>query len=216
MRPRCSAAISACCGPPLPDQATGCAAGAAGLDPAAVAIAVVIWAYRQAGLLPEAIAAALGQQGAPPLAVVVVDDGCPSPSTAAVAAQFAAAHPGRVYLLRQRNRGLSGARNTGIDFALAAFPACRGVFFLDADNRLHPPFLARTFAALAAAPPMTGWFYADIDKFGDHEECANGGEFSLLQLLVQNSCEAGSLVRREVFEAGLRFDTEMMRLGFED
>src|SRR5688572_8504387 len=91
-------------------------------DPAAVAIVVVIPAWRQPGLLPEALASVLAQQGAPPIAAVVVDDGCPSPSTAAVALQYAAAHPGRVFLLRQRNQGLSAARNTGIEFALAAFP----------------------------------------------------------------------------------------------
>ncbi|MDO9711065.1 glycosyltransferase [Paracraurococcus lichenis] len=185
-------------------------------DPAAVAVAVVIPAWNQPGLLPEAIEAVLGQQDAPPLAAVVVDDGCPSPSTAAVALHYAAACPGRVFLLRQRNRGLSAARNTGIDFALAAFPNCRALFFLDADNRLRPHFLARAWAALQAAPVATGWFYPDIDEFGAEQNNACGGDFSLLHLIVQNYCEAGSLVRREVLERGLRFDTTAMRAGFED
>ncbi|TCZ66033.1 glycosyltransferase [Roseicella aquatilis] len=185
-------------------------------DPAQVAIAVVIPAWNQPGLLPEALASLLAQEAAPPLAAVVVDDGCPSPATAAVALQFAAAHPGRVFLLRQRNQGLSAARNTGIDFALAAFPNCRALFFLDADNRLLPRFLARAWAALQDAPPETGWFYPDIDEFGGQQNATCAGEFSLLHLLVQNYCEAGSLVRREVFERGLRFDTTVMRAGFED
>ena len=73
-------------------------------DPAAVAIAVIIPAWRQPGLLPEALASVLAQLGAPPVAAVVVDDGCPSPSTAVVALQYAAAQPGLVFLLRQRNR----------------------------------------------------------------------------------------------------------------
>ena len=60
---------------------------------------------------------------------------------------MAAAHPGRVFALRQPNRGLAAARNTGIEFSLAAFPALRALFCLDADNRLHPAFLARAFAA---------------------------------------------------------------------
>lgn len=185
-------------------------------DPAAVAIAVIIPAWRQPGLLPEALAAVLAQRGTPPVAAVVVDDGCPSPATAAIALQFAAAHPGRVFLLRQRNRGLSAARNTGIEFALAAFPQAEALFFLDADNRLLPDFLARAWAALRAAPPGIGWFYPDIDEFGGAGNCACGGEFSLLHLVVQNYCEAGSLVRREVFARGLRFDTTTMRAGFED
>src|SRR3712207_6272408 len=157
---------------------------AAAPDPREVAIAVVIPAYGQPALLPEALESVLAQEGAPPLAVVVVEDGCPSPSTAAVALHYAAAHPGRVFLLRQRNQGLSAARNTGIGFALAAFPACRALFFLDADNRLLPRFLARAWAAMQAAAPEVGWFYPDIDEFGAQQNCACGGEFSLLQLVV--------------------------------
>ena len=183
--------------------------------PEAVALAVITPAYRQPGLLAEAIAAVLGQSGGPPAAAVVVDDGCPFPETAETALDLAAAHPGRVFVLRRRNGGLAAARNTGIDFALAAFPACRGLFFLDADNRLHPPFLARADAALRAAPDRVGWFYPDFDEFGGTANWTAAGGFAALPLLLQNYCEAGSLVRRAVFEAGLRFD-ETLRDGFED
>ena len=184
----------------------------AAADPAAIRIAVVVPAWNQPGLLAEALASALAQQGAPPFALVVVEDGCPAPETAATVLHQAAAHPGRVFLLRQRNQGLSAARNAGIDFALAAFPRCDALFFLDADNRLRPAFLARAWAALQAAPAAIGWLYPDIDGLGMGGGCACGGEFSLLQLLVQNYCEAGSLVRRAVFEAGLRFDAATMSL----
>ena len=181
----------------------------------AIEVAVIIPAYRQPGLLPEAILSVLDQQGAPPAAAVVVDDGCPFPETAETALAFASLHPGRVFLLRRANGGLSAARNTGIDFALGAFPACRALYFLDADNRLHPHCLARSLAALDAAPAGTGWIYPDIDEFGGQECWTTGGAFSLLQLLGTNYCEAGSLLRREVAESGLRFD-EAMREGFED
>ncbi|GGC45743.1 hypothetical protein GCM10011504_25270 [Siccirubricoccus deserti] len=180
-----------------------------------VEVAVVIPAYRQPGLLAEAVLSALDQQGAPPTAVVVVDDGCPYPATARTAADLAAAQPGRIFVLRQPNRGLSAARNAGLGFSLAAFPGCRAVYFLDADNRLLPRFLGRAMAALDAAPAEVGWIYPDIDEFGGRENWTTGGEFSLLQLLLANYCDAGSLVRRAVFEAGLRFD-ETMRAGFED
>ena len=184
-------------------------------DPAEVVIAAVIPAHRQPGLLPEAIASVLAQRDAPPTAAVVVDDGCPWPETWRTAAAFAAAAPGSVFALRRRNGGLSAARNTGIEFALAAFPALRAIYFLDADNRLHPPFLARAFAALEAAPPEIGWVYPDFDMFGTPMNGSGAGPWSLLAHLSDNLCEAGSLVRREVFAAGLRFDTTM-RSGFED
>ncbi|CAA9226137.1 MAG: hypothetical protein AVDCRST_MAG08-789, partial [uncultured Acetobacteraceae bacterium] len=180
-----------------------------------IAIAVVIPAYRQPGLLAEAIGSVLAQEGGPPAAAVVVDDGCPDPETSRTAVAMAAAHPGRVFALRRPNGGLSAARNTGIGFALAAFPALRALFCLDADNRLHPRFLCRASAALDAAPQEVGWLYPDIDEIGRPQNFTTGGDFSLLMLLAENYCDAGSLMRRELVDRGLRFD-ERMRAGFED
>ena len=179
------------------------------------ATAFIIPAHRQPGLLAEAILSVLRQEGGPPAAAVVVDDGCPFPETSRTALAMAAAHPGRVFALRQPNRGLAAARNTGIEFALTAFPALRALFCLDADNRLLPGFLSRAFAALEAAPPEVGWLYSDRNEIGRPQNFTTGGDFSLLMLLAENFCDAGSLMRREVVDRGLRFD-ERMRAGFED
>jgi glycosyltransferase involved in cell wall biosynthesis len=148
--------------PATPDTASSEASGRT--EAAAIGVAVIVPAFRQPGLLPEAILSVLDQIGAPPAAVVVVDDGCPYPATARTALDFAAAHPGRAFVLRQPNGGLSAARNAGIDFALRAFPACRAVHFLDADNRLHPHYLARALAVLDRSPHEVGWVYPDIDE----------------------------------------------------
>ncbi len=51
--------------------------------------AIIIPAYKQPGLLPEAILSALGQNE--PSYVVVVIDGCPMQETREVASTFAAA-----------------------------------------------------------------------------------------------------------------------------
>ncbi|MFC7551032.1 glycosyltransferase family 2 protein [Pseudoroseomonas wenyumeiae] len=115
-------------------------------------IAVIIPAFKQPGFLPEAIASVLAQRSELKIAAVVVDDGCPMPGTREAGMAFARRHPGRVFYLRRRNGGLSAARNTGIDFALAAWPECRALYFLDADNRLHPDFLQRAWDVLAASP----------------------------------------------------------------
>ncbi len=191
------------------------ASTAAPLAAGDVLLAVVIPAHGQPGLLPEAIESVLTQQGAPPLAAVVVDDGCPDPETSRIASAYATAHPGRVLAVRQRNAGLSAARNTGIEVALASFPACRAVYFLDADNRVAPHLLARADAALQAAPAGIGWVYPDFDMFGLPMNGSGAGPYALLAQLVDNLCEAGSLVRRSLLQAGLRFD-ESFRAGFED
>jgi hypothetical protein len=75
---------------------------------------------------------------------VIVDDGSTDES-ASIAARFAEADP-RIRCVSQRNRGVSAARNLGLD-------ACAGRFiqFLDADDSIHPEKLARQLQALKAA-----------------------------------------------------------------
>lgn len=183
--------------------------------PATPELAVVIPVFKQPGLLAEAVESVLSQRSERRIGCVIVDDGCPFPETGATAAMFAALHPGRIVHLRQSNRGLSGARNRGIEFVLRAWPDCRAAYFLDADNRLHPDCLERMWRQLEQAPPEVGWVYPDIDMFGFTEHYDMSGGFLPLLLLRQNYCEAGSMVRRSLLDTGVRFD-ESMKLGFED
>lgn len=178
-------------------------------------IAVVIPSYRQPALLAEAVASVLAQRGSRRIAAVVVDDGCPMPETREVALRLARAHPGRVHLLRRSNGGLPAARNTGIGFALRAWPGCKAMFLLDSDNRLGPRLIERAADLLEGSGPETGWVYPDFDFFGIPEHASAAGEHSRFMHLLENTSDAGSLVARRVFEAGLRFD-ETMRHGFED
>ncbi|MCS6890361.1 MAG: glycosyltransferase [Rhodovarius sp.] len=178
-----------------------------------IQVACIIPAYRQPGLLAEAIESAM-EQRLPGVAAVVVDDGCPFEETRTIVREAQARHPGRVHLLRRPNGGLSAARNSGIEYALAAFPALEAVYFLDADNRIRPDFLTRALAALRSGPDI-GWAYPDIDDLGPAERWDTGGPFLQLAMMHDLYCEAGSLVARRMLEAGLRFD-EGLRQGFED
>jgi glycosyltransferase involved in cell wall biosynthesis len=195
----------------LKQDATGECRGA-GIPPE---IAVVIPSHRQPALLAEAVESVLAQRGRRRVAAVVVDDGCPMPETRETALRLARGNPGQVHLLRRANGGLSAARNTGIDFALLAWPSCRAVFLLDSDNRLGPWLIDRAATLLEESGPETGWIYPDFDFFGIPEHASAAGEHSLFLHLLENTSDAGSLVSRTVFEAGIRFD-ETMRHGFED
>jgi glycosyltransferase involved in cell wall biosynthesis len=103
-------------------------------------VAVVIPCYGHAQFIGDAIVSAQAQT-LRPAEIVVVDDGSPDDVAGAVAA-----YPG-VRLVKQPNRGLAAARNTGLRSARSPLVA-----FLDADDVLYPDALALGEAALAAEP----------------------------------------------------------------
>jgi glycosyltransferase involved in cell wall biosynthesis len=177
-------------------------------------LAVVVPVYKHSVLLEEAVISALNQEADFALVIVIVNDGCPMPETHQTCLDFAMAAPDRLTYIRRPNGGLSAARNTGIDHVLATWETVKAIYFLDADNRLLPNALQRAYDALIGNPGV-GWIYPDIDMFGQEWNSDYSGAYSVLRHLEENICEAGSLVRRTVFESGVRFD-ESMKLGFED
>src|SRR5262249_19523402 len=72
----------------------------------APAVAVVIPAFKQPGLLPEALCSVVNQEAEFGVAAVVVDDGCPFAETRAAALTFSRMHPGRICYVRSENKGL--------------------------------------------------------------------------------------------------------------
>ena len=181
---------------------------------AAPRVAIVIPVYRQPVLVAEAIESALAQRADFPIRIVVVNDGCPLAETHAVCRDYAARYPDRVAALSKPNGGLSDARNFGIRHALGAHPGVEAVFMLDSDNRLRPDAMARGMAALDADPDAA-WIYPNIDMFGLANASDYGGPYSPLLHAHGNICEAGSLIHRRVFEAGIFYDTSF-KLGYED
>jgi succinoglycan biosynthesis protein ExoO len=102
---------------------------------AADGVSVLIAAYNAAPFLARAVASALNQS-APPIEVLIVDDG--STDTTALVAGALAEQDGRVRVLRLGvNRGPAAARNAGVAAARGAWIAV-----LDADDAFLPDRLA--------------------------------------------------------------------------
>ena len=103
-------------------------------------VSVVIPCYNQAHFLSESIHSVLAQTH---LAwqIIVVDDGS-TDNTATVAERFP-----EVRCIRQRNQGLSAARNAGLRASTGDF-----LVFLDADDRLLPHALATGLQHFAGHP----------------------------------------------------------------
>jgi glycosyltransferase involved in cell wall biosynthesis/DNA-directed RNA polymerase subunit L len=179
-------------------------------------IAIIIPVFKHSVLVAEAITCALQQNTEIPFVIIIVNDGCTFKETDQVGRDFALAYPDQVIYLYRPNGGLSAARNTGIEFALTAWDSVKAIYLLDADNRISAHTIDRSFKALQADLEV-GWIYPTIDMFGKEEggDFDYRGEYSVLRHLRFNTCEAGSMIRREVFERGCRYD-ESMKLGFED
>lgn len=102
-------------------------------------ISVVIPTYNHVRFLEDAIQSAL-KQSYPKVEIIVVDDGS-TDSTHTLVERFGE----RVHYIWQENRGLSGARNTGIAAARGEYIA-----LLDADDFWEPNYLESVHRVLAA------------------------------------------------------------------
>jgi GT2 family glycosyltransferase len=165
-------------------------------------VSVVIPTYNHARFLGEAIGSALGQTIAP-AEVIVVDDGS-TDHPERVTGQFA-----EVRLIRQDNRGLAAARNTGLRASAGEY-----IVFLDADDRLLPRALEVNLRQFAERPDC-GFVYGGhrhIDTKGALETeipFRASGEDAYATLLSQNciSMHATVMYRRERLESVGGFDT---------
>jgi glycosyltransferase involved in cell wall biosynthesis len=178
-----------------------------------VSVSLVIATFNHARFLGEALDSAAAQT-LKSVEIVVVDDGS-TDDTPAVLARYA----GRVRVIRQPNRGLAAARNTGL-------AASRGTYvsFLDADDVLTPTKLAEQVALLERAPTV-GWAYCDVliettatgvetrasERFGYDARMLEGWLFP--ELIRGNFIPAiAPLVRRTVLDAAGGFDETLTAL----
>lgn len=102
-------------------------------------ISVVIPIYNVEKYLPECIDSVLAQDFQD-YEVILVNDGSTDGSLA-IAQQYEKDHA-HIRLISQENKGLGGARNTGIKHAQGEY-----ILFMDSDDRLAPDTLSATAAA---------------------------------------------------------------------
>ena len=121
--------------------------------PADSTVSVIIPTYDRADLLRESLVSVFAQTH-PPAQVIVVDDGS-TDHTDAVLREFG----DRVCAVQNGHRGISSARNAGIDRSSGAFIA-----FLDSDDLWQPDKLA-LHLAFARAHPEADLTYTDAEEF---------------------------------------------------
>jgi len=109
-------------------------------------VSVIIPTYNRADYLPQALQSVFDQT-LDPFEVIVVDDGSTDNTTDVVRAF----EPRVRYFRHDHNKGVSAARNSGLEAAQGEIIA-----WLDADDLWEPDFLATLIPLLAADPRLDG------------------------------------------------------------
>lgn len=170
-------------------------------------ISVVIPSYNCAAFLPQTIESVLGQTYSD-LEIIMIDDG----STDATADVVKPYLP-HIRYIRQQNKGLPGARNTGINAAQGEFIA-----LLDADDAWVPTKLEQQMPRFADAE--VGIVYSDFSvRYSDGRfkpsylvERPLASEGLVLERYIQSRFLFPStmILRRACFEEFGGFDEEML------
>ena len=170
-------------------------------------ITIITPAFNVAGFIGAAISSVLAQTHRD-WTMRVIDDG----STDATATVVAGFTDPRLRLLRQRNGGVSAARNRGIALIDGA-----AVMFLDADDWLAPDALARLAATLDASPAAIAAYGAHcfVTEDGVSRVASKTGPFAegdiLERLLVQNQFANGGhmLIRAAAVAGAVGFRSDL-------
>lgn len=175
-------------------------------------VTVVVPVYNGERYIAAALQSVFAQTRLP-REVIVVDDGSTDRTASVI---MALGVP--VRMLHQENRGVSAARNRGIQEARSAWVA-----LLDADDRWHSGKLER-FASTQARHPRECLFYSDVRQI-DEEGRVEGigrapepGENLLPRLLRRNFIVTSTAIflREAALASGLFREDFICRAGVED
>jgi glycosyltransferase involved in cell wall biosynthesis len=168
-------------------------------------VSVIVPAYDVAEFIGEALDSVLAQTFTD-YEIIVVNDG--SPDTAALERALKP-YLSRILYLKQENRGVSAARNTGIQAARGSLIA-----FLDGDDTWLPNYLEVQVARIQADPTIDV-LYPNVVMFNDSSEsgeefmtiCPSNGEVTFERLLLQE-CNVSncSIARRDTIVRAGSFD----------
>lgn len=173
-------------------------------------IEAVITSYNQKSMIWEAVQSVCNQTLLPKR-IIIVDDGSTDKYSLDVLNSIKnnSNLPIPVTIHFQENRGVSAARNTGINKTQSSM-----VLVLDGDDKLEAEYIENVSKLLWDHPTMviaSSW----MRTFGvlDAIVCPTGG--NLVPFLSHNCCPATHILRKNFYEKCGGYD-ESMRSGFED
>ena len=168
-------------------------------------VSIIIPCFNQGQYLAESIGSVLASDYQQ-LEIIVVDDGSTDPETLSLLEWLD--YP-KTRLIRQENKGLAGARNSGIAAANGAY-----ILPLDADDRIGPQYISQAVTALES-DPKRGIVYCQAEKFGAEQGPWRLAPFSRWRMGLGNVIFCSALYRRADWQQVGGYD-ETLRRGWED
>ena len=173
-------------------------------------IEAVITSYNQGSMLMEAIQSVCNQTLLPKR-IIIVDDGSTDKYSLNTLNNIRNnSHlPVPITIHFQENKGVSAARNTGIDKTQSSM-----ILIVDGDDKLEAEYIENVNKLLCDNSTMviaSSWMHT----FGvlDAIVCPTGG--NIVPFLSHNCCPATHILRKKAYEQCGGYD-ETMRSGFED
>lgn len=170
-------------------------------------ISVIVPVYQAQAFLSDCLDSLLNQTY-PHFELILVDDG--STDTSKQVCDAYASQDARVRVVRQKNQGVSAARNTGIESSDGDFLA-----FVDSDDWVEPNFFQCLLDAIGQAPIAlcgvadTNPFSPEAELFSRHQMQVRPSRYAQL---VYTNYAINKLYRRELLlPDGPRFDASMKR-----
>jgi glycosyltransferase involved in cell wall biosynthesis len=172
-------------------------------------VSIVIPCYNLGQYLDDAVSS-VKSQSYRNWELIIVDDGSTEKETQDAVDRIAAANPNFV-VIRQKNAGLSEARNSGVKKANGSLVVC-----LDADDMLDSHYLSKTVPIMVAdAKKELGFVTTYLKEFGDRSDLWETSGYNVPQLLTGNRVHAGSMFRKEAWQKANGYK-KAMKGGYED
>ena len=169
-------------------------------------IAVIIPCYNQAQWLGDALQSLIDQSFSD-WEAIIVNDGS-TDDTEAVAAEWMKIDD-RIRYLSQANKGLAGARNTGIRHSNAGY-----ILPLDADDKIAPGYLEKALRVFEN-DPATALVYGRAEYFGAATGPWPLPPYQYGLLFFQNPLYCSAVFRRSDWQRAGGY-SEDLRAGLED
>ena len=170
------------------------------------ATSVIIPCHNLGRYLPEAVESVLSQTN-DEFEIIIVDDGSTDEFTKYLVSNLD--YP-KTTVVRQENKGLGSARNTGIRNSSGSYISC-----LDADDRLKPRFIEKAKRCLDSDPKL-GFVSGYWKKFDEADDACKYDKCEFPDILVFNPVMIPSLFRRTVWEKIGGFYEGFSSSGIED